>query len=180
MIRVIEPGRESIDNMHRLAEQIKADYQEQELPLPTLVGIPRSSYIMLDAISRHWAVDGVDILHACVKKEEMPDGRTVFRVGQFPAPELVRDKELLVVDAVCKTGKTLGYVRDRLLWLGASGVKTAVLYDKDKGNEPIVHKPDFCIASGVNHFTLFEWEVDLPEHPVNYVPPEETPTDKSI
>ena len=155
-----EPLSVTVDAAHQLGDAIRQSYEERALALPGLVVIPRSGYLVGELISRQWGVPGVDMLHACVRKKEQKGRRKPsFEVGQFPTRRLVKDRPLVVLDAVRHTGDTIGFVQKRLLDLGAASVESAVLYDRSRDDEEVRNLPSFVVAHRTE-FTIFEWEKD--------------------
>jgi len=53
-----------------------------------------------------------------------------FRTGQLPPPELINGKDIVVVDELCETGRTLQFITDYLKDNGAGMVRSGVIHYK--------------------------------------------------
>jgi hypoxanthine phosphoribosyltransferase len=90
-----------------------------------------------------------------------PDGQIVagseFEYGQMPTPEEVRGYNLLIVEEVCDTGKTLQHAVELLELAGAGLIRTAVLhYKPEKTQTGFV--PDWY-ADVTNKWVIYPWEL---------------------
>ena len=74
----------------------------------------------------------LDYVHASRYGEATSGGTVSWRV--LP-PELVRDREVIVIDDILDAGETLAAIRDKVLERGAKSCAVAVLADKQIGRE---------------------------------------------
>lgn len=155
-IKMIEPLDVTLHNIHLLGTTVGEAHMEMYGELPGLVVVPRSGYLIGDLISRQWGVQGVDMLHACVAKNEAGAAER-FRVGQFPTESEVAGKRLVVLDAVRRSGETLDFVANRLLAFGAQTVEAAVLYQRVDLGDPTLYPPGYVVHPR-REFTVFAWE----------------------
>lgn len=176
MLREVEPILETEANITALGRHLRSEYEQAGMGLPLLVVVPRSGYTIGEIISRQWQVSGRDMLQASVGErigDPKPTGQpSDFEIGQFPTAEEVEGQNLLVIDAVAKTGETLAFIAERLRDMGASCVNTAVLYEK-AGREPgarVDFPPNFSFRrKDPFKFIILGWELDeylpMPENP---------------
>jgi len=170
-LRAVVPVEVARKLVHKVEAEAKAVYDEAGDGLPKLVLLPRTGYEVGPIIAREWGIDGVDILHASLKRE----GDGTFRYGQMPLVSEVEGQSLLVVDGVCKSGETLSHVVDLLKLAGAGVVKSAVMMHKP--NETTTgYVPDFVgevVTDGA--FYIFPWERDeylpVPPGALEQIPP---------
>lgn len=160
MIRTVKSLPEVMNDINSLGDMVRQDYEANDQPLPLMALVPRSGLVLGDTISRMWGVSAVNTLYTCVEKVREQRRPTTFREGQFPLRKDVEGQNIVIFDAVCKSGETLEYIAERLSGLGALSVKTAVLYDKAKPGDKVVHQPDFYVARDITSFVVFPWEVD--------------------
>lgn len=73
-----------------------------------------------------------------------------------PPPEEVARHRVLIVDEICDSGETLLMVREKCLALGASQVKSAVLYS----HTPSVYVPDY-IGIITDELLLNPWDREV-------------------
>jgi hypothetical protein len=85
-------------------------------------------------------------------------GRPVFM--QFPDPDQVRGRRILVVDDVWDSGTTVVAVRDRLRQAGAA-VDVCVLHFKPHRNRFPGEGPDYYGAEA-DGWIVYPWDPDLP------------------
>ena len=165
MVEVFEPLTTTLEHADQLSRGIEEKYRNQKKGLPRLVTIPRSGFVIAHLMARQWDQQGLEMLNASVKKVAPPTGTELrgpaFERGQFPVRDEIEGANLLVVDAVCRTGTTLKYVVDALRARGAQSVKSAVLYYKPTAEN--VHRPNFYHPTSVyrqvqQSYTVFEWE----------------------
>ena len=71
-------------------------------------------------------------------------------------PQVVKGQRVLIVDEICGAGETLSLVRERVLAMGASEVRSAVLYAHTWG----VAIPD-CIGLVTDALVLNPWDREI-------------------
>lgn len=81
-----------------------------------------------------------------------------FKTPQWKVrpPELVKDQRVLIVDEICDTGETLRVVKDEVQRLGATEVRTAVLYS----HTPAADIPDY-IGLISDQLLLNPWDREI-------------------
>jgi hypoxanthine phosphoribosyltransferase len=120
--------------VHKMAQQIAADYGSTEfLLMPLLTG----SIIFVADLVRHLPIRmKIDVMAV----SSYP-GRATTTQGPrvlYPTTFDVKGKQVLVIDDILDSGKTLVAVRKLLLDQGAEGVKTCVLLKKILPNPPAI------------------------------------------
>jgi uncharacterized protein len=126
--------RESWDDVYeksrRLADMIEAAGERFD----AMVVIPRGGYYPANIVSRRLGLEATDMLQASIGSYEQgtTDRKGDFQLGQMPDDAQVRGKNLIVIDEVCDTGKTLS----------ASGFK-----------------PDFAVET-TDKWVVYPWEAD--------------------
>ena len=71
-------------------------------------------------------------------------------------PKIIKDKKILIVDEVCDSGETLEIVTKSAKDLGASEIKTAVLYSHTKGK----NIPDY-IGVVTDELVINPWDKEI-------------------
>lgn len=131
----------------KLALSVSIDYTPQ-----VLVGALRGGYIVARILSdlldiEEVAAIGVRFYKGVGERGEKP-------VITYPVVHDVRDKDVLVVDDVADTGRTLETAVADLRLRGARSVKTAVLFLKPKS----IVIPDFYVEIAES-WVVFPWEL---------------------
>ena len=143
----------------RLADMIEAACQKSGEQFDVMLIIPRGSYYPANIISRKLGFASTDMLHACIGsyesgKSERSGG---FTLGQMPAPDQVKGKDILIIEEVCETGHTLKFLVDWLQFTGAKTIRTAALHYKP-GRSETGFVPDWH-AEEVKKWIVYPWEV---------------------
>lgn len=148
------------DKSQRLSAKIQQHCHETGERFDSIIVIPRGSYYPANIVSRELNFRAIDLLHACIDSypSGKADGAPTLKVGQMPPKELVEGKDLLIVEEVCDTGRTLSYVVDYLRENGAHSVRTGVLHYKSIRNET-GFKPDWFITE-TDKWIVYPWEVN--------------------
>lgn len=168
-LKVEMPQSEADRLIATAGDTAKEYYQTNGLELPKLVFVPRTGYHIGPIIARSWGLNGGDTFIAAVSKGDDGD----FHYGQMPPAEQMKGNNVLVIDGVCKSGKTLQHTVDLLTWAGAS-VKSLVLMNKpDETSTEYV--PDFVGVSDTSDaFYVFPWEreehMPTPDEPMVSLP----------
>jgi len=129
-IRDVLFTREQIrDRVASLIEEIAGDGPAENL---IMLGILRGSFIFLADLVRGFArhdlhprIDFITLASYGSGTESRGDVRIVHDTG-----EDLRDADVLVVDDILDSGRTLAFARDLFLQRGARSVRTCVLLDK--------------------------------------------------
>ena len=122
-----------------LGRQIEDDYQGRPL---TIVAILTGSLIVLaDLIRKIQLPLRVALLQASSYKGATTSAGALV-INETFAPD-VAGREVLLLDDILDTGRTLETLVDRMKGRGALSVKTAVLLRK-KGRQEVPIEPDYC------------------------------------
>lgn len=142
----------------QLAEMIEEHHRKTGEQFDVLVVVPRGSYYPANIVSRRLGFSGTDLLHACIGSYEAGARQRSesFRLGQMPPKEMVKGKDVLVIEEVCDTGQTLKFLTDWLREAGAGIVRTGVLhYKPDKSQTDFV--PDWYVGR-TDKWIVYPWE----------------------
>jgi len=144
----IKPSWEDIENMtKKLGEKIK----KSRFKFDWIVGISRGGLVPARLLSDYFdclkvAIMRVEFYESVGKTKDFP------RITQ-PLQVTVKGKNVLVVDDVADTGRSLVVAKDHIKRKGAKQIKIATLHYK-----PIsIFKPDFYIMK-TNAWIIYPWE----------------------
>jgi hypoxanthine phosphoribosyltransferase len=140
----------AIDSRVRaLGRQIQADYKGKPL---TIVAILTGSLVLLaDLIRQIHLPLRVALLQASSYAGPTTKGGTLI-INEAFTPD-VAGRDVLLVDDILDTGRTLATLVDHMLHRGARSVRTAVLLRK-RGRQEIAIEPDYCGFSIPNRFVV--------------------------
>lgn len=110
-----------------LGKLIMNDYQDKEL---VLVGLLKGSVPFLAELSKHVSLD-VTFDYMDVSSYEGTESRTITIKKDLDQD--VKGKDILLVEDILDTGKTLSTVKAMLLEKGASSVEIVTMLDKKEG-----------------------------------------------
>lgn len=161
----IIPSTEVLKNAVVLADIIKQEYIDQESGFPRLVFLARSSWHIGPILLRELNIspsEALNINAERVSSDPSIDIRQRYKLGQLPTKSLVRGKNLLIVDAACRTGETLLYASQQLTKLQPSSIKTAVIYDSAPAiGDQKVCTPDLCAVRDIRlGYITTRWEFE--------------------
>lgn len=139
----------------RLALRLTEDYRGREL---IALGVLKGSCIFLSDLVRRLPIP-LAMAFACT--ESYRDGTRPgdLEVRLFPRDEEIRSANLLLIDDILDSGRTLQRLRDELLARGAAEVKTCVFLDKP-ARRAVAIEPDyrcfevedrFVVGYGLDH-----------------------------
>jgi hypoxanthine phosphoribosyltransferase len=135
--------------VEEMARRIAEDFRGQEV---TIVGVLTGSIMFLaDLVRRLDLPLRIDLIQASSYR-----GRATSPGPLTIAPELVPDvqgRNVLLLDDILDTGRTLSYVLQELDRLGAKSVRVAVLLKK-QGRQEMDLKPDYCGFEIPNRFVV--------------------------
>jgi hypoxanthine phosphoribosyltransferase len=127
------------DRVQELARQIARDYQGRPV---TIVGVLTGCLMFLADLVRHLDLPlRIGLIQASSYR-----GPTTTPGTLHVQPELVPDvrgHEVLLLDDILDTGKTLAYLVEHLSALGVASLRVAVLLRK-RGRQLIAIEPDYC------------------------------------
>ena len=146
----------------KLAEIIIESYggTEPGLLFDKVVTIPKGGLYPANIVTREIACRGIDILSAAMgfyASGANKPGRKIS-YGQSPTKKEVRGKNLLIIDEVCDSGKTLLDLVNRLNKLGAASVKTGVIHYK-AGKSETGFIPDWYVEK-TDSWIIYPWEIN--------------------
>lgn len=132
----------------RLAKQLKEEYQDRPL---TVVAIMTGSLVMLaDLIRRLEMPVRISLIQASSYRGGMKSGDLTVQDNMMLD---IRGREVLLIDDIFDTGKTLVHVTQLLQQLGPTSIKTAVFLNK-LGQSVVTAKPDFVVFEIPNEFVV--------------------------
>jgi len=132
----------------RLANQLKAHYHNQPV---TIVGIMTGSLVMLaDLIRRLEMPVRISLIQASSYRGGVKSGDLVVQDQMMLD---IKDRDILLIDDIFDTGKTLVNVTKRLTELGPKTIKTAVFLNK-LGQSKVAAIPDFVVFEIPNEFVV--------------------------
>ncbi|MEO3993653.1 MAG: phosphoribosyltransferase [Desulfurococcaceae archaeon TW002] len=132
----------------RLALNITREGLETDL----IVGILRGGYIVARILSDMLGTDNIGVVE--VKFYKGIGERAERPIITQPLTVDVKGKNILIVDDVVDSGRTLEIVTEQVRLRGAKSVRTAVLFYKPKS----IIKPDFYVQE-VREWVVFPWEL---------------------
>lgn len=125
------------EGIERLAREIRLTYESRPL---TVLGVMTGSVVLLADLIRQFEMPlRVGVLQASSYRGGTTRGELVINAELLPD---VADHDVLLVDDIFDTGRTLVGICQRLEQLGASSVRTAVLLRK-LGRQEVTLEPDF-------------------------------------
>ncbi len=122
-----------------LAEQIAKQYKDRPL---TIVGVLTGCLMFLADLVRHLDLP----LRIALIQASSYRGETTVAGELVIDPKLlpdIRGRDVLLLDDILDTGKTLARLVEHLQGLGAASVRTAVLLRK-VGRQTVPFEPDYC------------------------------------
>jgi hypoxanthine phosphoribosyltransferase len=120
---VSEP--EILTLLDRLAQEIEHDYRGRDL---VVLGVLKGSFVfMADLVRRIRLPLACDFIRV---SSYLPNGTAGDLRLDFDVTQPVRDKDILVLEDVVDTGKTLGFIRHHLESQGAKSICLAALVQK--------------------------------------------------
>ncbi len=124
-------SKEEIETRIRdVGQKISKDYQNKDL---VLVGILKGAFIFLSDLTRQITIDHtIDLIGASSYEGTRSTGRVVFT----KQPDIdLEGKDILLVEDIVDTGRTLNKIIEFTRLLNARSVKICTLIDKQAGRE---------------------------------------------
>ncbi|MEM9585849.1 MAG: hypoxanthine phosphoribosyltransferase [Planctomycetota bacterium] len=134
--------------VERLAVQIDTHYQER--PLTVIAVMTGSLVLFADLIRRLSMPQRVGVIQASSYRGGTTSGE--LHVDSKMTID-VRDRDVLLVDDIFDTGRTLHRLVDELDGMGASSVQTAVLLHKQRTHD-VQLRPDFVAFEIPDEFVV--------------------------
>lgn len=121
----------------RMAARIQADYEGRSL---TILGVMTGSVVLLADLIRRLSLPlRVGVVQASSYRGETSRGRLVIHAELMPD---VTDRDVLLVDDIFDTGRTLVGLLAHLESHGPRSVRSAVLLLKE-GRQEVAYRPDY-------------------------------------
>ena len=147
------------EGVERLAREVAAHYEDRPL---TIVGVLNGSIVLLADLIRHLDMPlRVGLLQTrSYRGRATRPGELTMNLDLFPE---VRDQEVLLIDDIYDTGRTMAAVSQQLRELGARSVRSAVLLRKT-GRRQVELTPDhvafeipdvFVVGYGLDYHDLY-------------------------
>lgn len=137
--------------IHEASIKLSQDILKEGLEADLVVGILRGGYIVARILCDLLGNDNIGVVE--VKFYKGIEERAERPIITQPLTADVKGKNVLVVDDVVDSGRTLEIVTEQVRLRGARSVRTAVLYYKSRS----IIKPDF-FAQETNEWVVFPWE----------------------
>jgi len=123
-----------------LAERVASAYRDREF---TVISVLKGSCVFASDLIRRLPIS---MELGFVATESYRDG---VRPGEIelrylPAREEIEGREILLVDDILDTGRTLSFLRDELAAYSPAGVATCVLFDKPSRREVTIEADFKC------------------------------------
>jgi hypoxanthine phosphoribosyltransferase len=150
-IRVIYSAEEIAERIDALAAAVKLAGLERLLVVPVLTGSFIFAADLIRALYRAGVSPEVDLLSlSSYRKSTSSSGKvTILRDIELD----VRDRNVLIVDDILESGRTLAFAKDLIAARGAHRVLTCVLLDK-KVKRAVQIEADFLAFECPNVFVV--------------------------
>ncbi len=147
-MKILVKEDEIKEGIDRLAKQLHEYYGHQPL---TIVAIMTGSLVMLaDLIRRLELPVRISLIQASSYRGTMSSGDLEIQDNMMLD---IRDRDILLIDDIFDTGKTLVQVTERLRKLQPRTIKTAVFLNK-RGQSQVSASPDFSVFEIPNEFVV--------------------------
>ena len=134
--------------VQKLGQQITADYREKE---PLLIGLLKGcNPFMADLLKVLPIYCSVDYMKVSSYSGTYSTGKVSI---QQDTTTTVSGKDVIVVDDILDTGRTLQEIKNLFLKRGAKSVKLCVLLDKPEGRQTDI-QADYVGGLGPNEFVV--------------------------
>ncbi len=140
---------ELLAGVERLAADVTAEYRERPL---TLIGVMTGSVVFLADLMRRIDLPmRVGVIQArSYRGGETRPGELAIHSELIPE---VQDRDVLIVDDIFDTGRTLSTLVDRITRLGARSVRSCVLLSKPARVE-VTYRPEHIAFEIPNRFVV--------------------------
>ncbi len=120
-----------------LGNKITIDYKDKK---PVFVGVLKGAFMFLADLVRNVKID-IDFDFVVVSLYKGEKKQDMLILEREVLTEL-KNRDVLIVDEILDSGKTLSFLIEHLKKKGARSVKTCVLLRKKKEN--VLIEPDYC------------------------------------
>ena len=142
----------SWDEVHKLSLMLAKKIVEGGYIPDVIIGVLRGGFIVARIVSDVLGIDDLGVVE--VKFYKSIGERAERPIVTQPLVLEVRDKEVLIIDDVVDSGRTLEIVSQQVRLRGARRVKSAALFVKPKS----IINPDYYIVK-TDKWILFPWEI---------------------
>jgi len=135
---VLIPEKEIKERVKQLAEEISKDYKGKK---PVVVGILKGAFIFMSDLVRE--MEGspvVDFMQVSSYGDRMESSGSIRFIKDLEVD--IKGRDLLIVDDIVDTGRTLKNLVEKLRERDPSSIKTCVLLDKKERRE-VDFEPDY-------------------------------------
>ncbi len=152
--RIILSQEEIAQCVSRLAREITDDYRGRE---PLFVGVLNGAvFITADLVRRIDLPCQIDFVGTSSYRDNAVSGELVMTKEPSISPE---GRDVILVEDVLDSGKTLRHLRDHYLALGASSVRICVMLDKTEAHQTEIQADyigapignDFIVGYGLDY-----------------------------
>ena len=136
-IKKILVTAEELDNIcKRLGKEITNDYKDKE---PLFIGLLKGCLPFMSDLLKH-----VDVYCEVgyLRVSSYVNDKSTGDIKILSALPDVKGRDVILVDDICDTGKTINKLENLLKTAGANSVKTCVLLDKPEGRTEVCN-PDY-------------------------------------
>jgi hypoxanthine phosphoribosyltransferase len=138
--------------IHEASFKLASEIARERLEIDLIVGILRGGYIIARILGDMLGTENIGVVE--VKFYKGIEERAERPIITQPLTADVKGKNVLVVDDVVDSGRTLEIVTEQVRLRGARSVRTAVLFYKPKS----IIRPDF-FAQETSEWVVFPWEL---------------------
>ncbi|MCC6032612.1 MAG: phosphoribosyltransferase [Desulfurococcaceae archaeon] len=138
--------------IHEASLKLASEIAREGLEIDLIVGILRGGYIIARILGDMLGTENIGVVE--VKFYKGIEERAERPIITQPLTADVKGKNVLVVDDVVDSGRTLEIVTEQVRLRGARSVRTAVLFYKPKS----IIRPDF-FAQETSEWVVFPWEL---------------------
>jgi hypoxanthine phosphoribosyltransferase len=138
--------------IHEASLKLASEIARERLEIDLIVGILRGGYIVARILSDMLGTENIGVVE--VKFYKGIEERAERPIITQPLTADVKGKNVLVVDDVVDSGRTLEIVTEQVRLRGARSARTAVLFYKPKS----IIRPDF-FAQETSEWVVFPWEL---------------------
>jgi hypoxanthine phosphoribosyltransferase len=135
---ILIPEEEIIARVDGLSAEITAAYQARDL---TVVAVLKGSCLFASDLIRRIPIP-LELAFVAASSYGSGTSPGDLEIQLFPSREEIAGRDLLVVDDILDTGRTLSRVHAELAGRGARSVRTCVLLDK-RERRALAFEPDF-------------------------------------
>lgn len=136
-VKVLLTAEDLREGVQRMAREIRQAYDSRPI---TMLGIMTGSVVLLADLIREFDMPlRVGVLQASSYRGGTTRGELIVNAALLPD---VAGRDVLLVDDIFDTGRTLEHLRGHVENLGARSVRTAVLLRK-RGRQEVELEPDF-------------------------------------